>query len=119
MSKKCTLIYKPIPDFPDYYAASNGKIYSVKKKKSDKEDSKPRLRELTAYIQPGSKYLSVNIIRNKRRFHSMSIKLSAGHSQEIIRLIIAFIIRGKIISITNLKIWIILNSRLQMKMKTG
>ena len=67
MSKKCTLIYKPIPDFPDYYAASNGKIYSVKKKKSDKEDSKPRLRELTAYIQPGSKYLSVNIIRNKEK----------------------------------------------------
>ncbi len=35
MPKKCTIIYNPIPDFPDYFAASNGKIYSVKQNKGD------------------------------------------------------------------------------------
>ena len=67
MPKKSTLIYKQIPDFQDYFAASNGKIYSVKKKKDEVDNSKPHFRELTVYIQPGSKYLSVNIIRNKEK----------------------------------------------------
>jgi hypothetical protein len=67
MPKKTDLIYKSIPDYPDYFACSNGKIYSSKRMNSTDGTNNRRYKELTAYIQPGSKYLSVNIVKDKTK----------------------------------------------------
>ena len=77
MPKKNSLIYKAIPGYPDYYACSNGKIYSVKKSLNKGDGKNIRYRELTAFIQPGSKYLSVSLVKDKSRI-SMNVHKLIG-----------------------------------------
>jgi|WetSurMetagenome_2_1015567.scaffolds.fasta_scaffold299089_1 hypothetical protein len=69
--KRTELIFKTIPEFPGYYACSNGKIFSERKNKINAIKSsgsgKKNYRELTSLITPGSKYLSVNLARGKSK----------------------------------------------------
>jgi len=62
--KRDKLIFKAIPEFPDYFACSNGKIYSAKNNQNSRNN---KYKELTSFLVPGSKYLSVNLVRNKEK----------------------------------------------------
>jgi len=62
--KRNNLLFIEIPEFPDYFACSNGKIYSAKNNHISKND---KYKELTSFLVPGSKYLSVNLVRNKEK----------------------------------------------------
>jgi hypothetical protein len=53
--------FRKIPGYENYYACSNGLIFKKKSKSLNGE----KYRQLTAFILPGGKYLSVNLTKNK------------------------------------------------------